>query len=316
MSTSTVIRVEKTKNYTVMSNHHLKNKGLSLKSKGLLSTILSLPDNWNYSIAGLAALCRDGVDTVKSALTELEDAGYISRKRLRNSRGQLAGIEYTVHEIPVREEDNETTENVQMAVTEPEVENPPQAVTEEKPKVENPPQESPLEEKHTLLNTNNILSTNILNTNTPSSTISINNIYGRIRYDELVEENEGMEDVLEAIADVMLEAETSEKECMVNGVKRTPDDIKNKMQKVKKEHIEYVLELLKGNGPEIRNYRLYILTALYNAPAGMAIRRHSGTGTSRVSSAGSPAAGRKNRFHNFDERKTNYDDMMIDITAY
>ncbi|MCL2776311.1 MAG: helix-turn-helix domain-containing protein, partial [Oscillospiraceae bacterium] len=72
-----VFRVEKNKNYTVMSNYHLKDKNLSLKSKGLLSLILSLPEEWNYTTRGLASICKEGVDCIGASLRELETAGYI-----------------------------------------------------------------------------------------------------------------------------------------------------------------------------------------------------------------------------------------------
>lgn len=72
-----VFRVEKNRNYTVMSNVHLKDKGISLKAKGLLSVILSLPEDWNYTTRGLAAICKEGVDSIGAALRELESAGYL-----------------------------------------------------------------------------------------------------------------------------------------------------------------------------------------------------------------------------------------------
>ena len=70
-----VFRIERTRDYTVMSNHHLRNEKLSLKAKGLLSMMLSLPENWNYTTRGLAAICKEGVDAIGGALRELETAG-------------------------------------------------------------------------------------------------------------------------------------------------------------------------------------------------------------------------------------------------
>lgn len=95
-----VFRVHKTKNFTVMSNHHFKEKELSLKSKGLLSLMLSLPESWNYSVAGLVSLSKDGKDGVMSALGELEKFGYLSRKRVQNEKGQFSGVEYHIFEVP------------------------------------------------------------------------------------------------------------------------------------------------------------------------------------------------------------------------
>lgn len=103
-----VFRIHKTENYTVMSNHHFKERGMSLKAKGLLSLMLSLPDTWNYSISGLVTLSKDGKDSVMSALSELEKFGYLSRKQVTNSKGQFSGVEYNIFEIPQSE--NPTSE--------------------------------------------------------------------------------------------------------------------------------------------------------------------------------------------------------------
>ncbi len=111
-----IIRVNKTKNYTVLSNHHFKEKNMSLKAKGLLSLMLSLPDDWNYSIAGLVSLSKDGKDSVMAALAELEKFGYLNRLRTTNSKGQFSGVEYNIYEEPqkdnpVAEKQNEDKQN-------------------------------------------------------------------------------------------------------------------------------------------------------------------------------------------------------------
>ena len=93
-----VFRIEKTRDYTVMANHHLRNTALSLKAKGLLSLMLSLPEDWDYTTKGLARICRDGVDSICATVRELEDAGYIIRERVRNANGRLGSIEYTILE--------------------------------------------------------------------------------------------------------------------------------------------------------------------------------------------------------------------------
>ena len=80
-----VFRIEKTKDYTVMANHHLRNRALSLKAKGLLSLMLSLPDDWDYTTKGLSHICKDGVDSISATVRELERAGYVKRRRLRNA---------------------------------------------------------------------------------------------------------------------------------------------------------------------------------------------------------------------------------------
>ncbi len=95
-----VFRVERTRDYTGMSNHHLKNWMLSLKAKGLLSIMLSLPNEWDYTLRGLAAIIKEGVDSIRQAIRELEEAGYIVRARSRNDKGQLSGTEYVIYEHP------------------------------------------------------------------------------------------------------------------------------------------------------------------------------------------------------------------------
>ena len=122
-----IIRVHKTSNYTVMSNNHFKEKKMSLKAKGLLSLMLSLPDDWDFNLAGLVTLSKDGKDSVMSALSELEKFGYLKRTRLTNSKGQFAGVEYNIYEMPQVEEpvaDNQNSEKQQ----------------EENQNAENPPQ--------------------------------------------------------------------------------------------------------------------------------------------------------------------------------
>ena len=92
-----VFRIERTRDYTVMSNHHLRDKALSLKSKGLLSMMLSLPEDWNYTTRGLAKICKEGVDAIGGALRELEAAGYIVRYQLRDRQGRIRDTEYVIY---------------------------------------------------------------------------------------------------------------------------------------------------------------------------------------------------------------------------
>ena len=133
-----VFRIDKTKDYTVMANHHLRNKALSLKAKGLLSLMLSLPDDWDYTTRGLAMICKDGVDSICSTVRELESAGYIQRRRIRDGHGRLAEIEYTILERPIESASSPKREN-------PVLENPEQV----EPEQEKPEQEKPI----ALLNT-------------------------------------------------------------------------------------------------------------------------------------------------------------------
>lgn len=125
-----VVRVHKNANFTIMSNHHFKEKKMSLKAKGLLSLMLSLPEDWNYSISGLVTLSKDGKDSVMSALGELETFGYLERTRMINSKGQFSGIEYNIYEEPQTKnpvEDNPILDNPILGYTN--AENPPQLNT-------------------------------------------------------------------------------------------------------------------------------------------------------------------------------------------
>lgn len=132
-----VFRIEKTKNYTVMSNHHLKNSNISLKAKGLLSVMLSLPDEWNYTLKGLAHICKEGIDSVRSGICELEKAGYTQRNRLRNDNGKFSDIEYVIYEHPM-----------ENSMKKPELENP----TLDSPTLASPTSDNPILEKTTQLN--------------------------------------------------------------------------------------------------------------------------------------------------------------------
>lgn len=136
-----VFRVEKNSGYTVMSNHHLRNKELTLKAKGLLSQMLSLPDDWDYTLKGLAFINREQIDAIREAVKELETAGYIVRSRERDEKGRLRGADYVIYETPQPASDLPTLEN-------PILDNP----TQDNPALENPTLENPTLENPTQLN--------------------------------------------------------------------------------------------------------------------------------------------------------------------
>lgn len=123
-----IFRINKTKDYSVMSNYHFKNRNLSLKAKGLLSLMLSLPDDWDFTEEGLTVLCSDGLSSVRSAIKELESAGHIVRKRKVDGKGKFKGIQYDIYEKPLCEN----------------------------PKADNPILEKPKAENRTQLNTNKL----------------------------------------------------------------------------------------------------------------------------------------------------------------
>ena len=111
-----VFRVERNKGYTVMSNHHLRNKDLSLKAKGLLSQMLSLPEDWDYTLKGLSLINREQIDAIRAAIRELEQAGYIVRSRERDSQGRLRGADYVIYEQPQPVPDSPTLENPMLDI--------------------------------------------------------------------------------------------------------------------------------------------------------------------------------------------------------
>ena len=164
-----IFRVEKNSNYTVISNYHLRDKNLSLKTIGLLSLILSLPEDWDYTQAGLAAICKDGIDSVRSGLNELEKYGYLEKERERDEKGRVRGTNYRIFEIPKsKREAGQETKTYGPNEESPELENP----ILDSPKLENPILDNPKQDKPTLdepiwektcqLNID-ILNTNLLN---------------------------------------------------------------------------------------------------------------------------------------------------------
>ena len=274
---ATVFRVQKTKDFTVMSNHHLKNKDLSLRSKGLLSFMLSLPEDWDYSLKGLATLNKEGIDAIRSAINELEAFGYIERSRVRNEKGQLGENEYIIHELPISPEPKQT---------EPTLEN---------PTLDNPVQAEPEQGKSTQLNTNKsnteISNTDLLNTYPINSTEPEENgepvkpqqperigmdkilayrqlIKQNIEYDILCQKLNGNIGILNEIVDIITETVCTIREYLtVASEERNAETVKSKLLKLNSEHIEYVIDCMKNNTTDVHDTRKYLLAALFNAPS-------------------------------------------------
>ena len=275
-----VFRIDKTRDYTVMSNHHLRNTELSLKAKGLLSLMLSLPENWDYTTKGLSAICKDGIDSISSCIRELEKHGYIIRERMRNEKGQLTTIEYTILEQPKN--------------TPPEREKP----IRENPVLDIPAQVEPIQENTAQLNTNksNIkeLNTDISNTypiksyqkepEPPKAAQPPKEKSDRIGYDEvetyrqIIKENIDYDvlsvnlnrdaAMLDEIVDLMTETVCTQKSSLVIAGDTYPAAIvKSKLLKLTSEHIEYVIDCMRENTSDIRNIKKYLLAALFNAPS-------------------------------------------------
>ena len=261
-----VFRVEKTKDFTIMCNHHLRNTELSLKAKGLLSLMLSLPEDWDYTTKGLAHICKDGVDSITTALKELERHGYLTRQRLRYENGQLGDIEYTIHEKPVNAEKQEDS---------PKRENPRQV----NPRQAKPEQAEPEQENPAQLNTNQVITNERNNSLRNYQSINLDGMDRmdeREQYRELIRDNLEIDirsqdrhydlDRVNEIVEIMLDAVCSTRPTIrINGEDMPQPVVKSRFLKLDSGHIDYVLQAMNDCPSDIRNIRAYLLTALYNA---------------------------------------------------
>ena len=268
-----VFRIEKAKDYTVMSNHHLRDMSLSLKAKGLLSLMLSLPENWDYTMKGLAHICKDGIDSISGGIRELEAHGYLIRERVRNENGQLGSIEYTILEQPKQP-----------------------APIQEKPIRENPVQanptlDTPVQEEPAQLNIDissnqkskkDISITEISNP-IPSSPPAHRERIGQdemrkresyrqlilenIEYDALTQDDRLDRDRLDELVELMVDTVCSKREMIrIAGDDYPAEVVKSRFLKLNSSHIEYILDRIRENTTYVRNIKKYLLAALYNAP--------------------------------------------------
>ena len=271
-----VFRIEKTSDFTIMSNHHLRNESLSLKAKGLLSLMLSLPENWDYTTKGLAAICKDGVDSICAGVQELERHGYVVRDRVRNAHGQLGAIEYTILERP-REPEAEAPEREEPkqenpVQAEPKRENPEQVFPkQEKPEQGNPAQLSTKESRKELSSTqesNPILSSFPGQMDAIGAYRSV--VLENIGYEILLEDPAVDREKLTEIAFLIVDTVCSEKKSFRIGGETLPaEKVKLQLMKLDSTHVQYVMDCMKENTTKIRNIKSYLLTALYNAPMTM-----------------------------------------------
>ena len=288
-----VFRVEKTKDYTVMANHHLRNTLLSLKAKGLLSLMLSLPENWDYTTKGLSCICKDGIDSINATVKELEEQGYVVRRRIRNEKGQLTSIEYTILEQPKPLDTRESQPKRENPILDkPTLDNPRLGY----PVLEKPELGEPILVKPHQLNTNtsrtNLLNPDLLNIDVSNPNQSIpypikDSTQKLIGYDEIGCENaqevkelvlENLEyecirerykdDRLDEIVDLMVETLCSTKPIInIAGEEYPAQLVKEKLLRINSMHIEYVFHCLDKNTTYIRNIRRYLLATLFNAPS-------------------------------------------------
>ena len=269
-----VFRIEKTRDYTVMSNYHLRDRSLSLKAKGLLSLMLSLPEDWDYTMKGLARICKDGIDSISGGIRELESHGYLVRARVRNENGQLGSIEYTILERP-----KEPAQTPAPIREKPIRENPIQV----KPMLDAPIQENPAQ-----LNTkeqNKELSITQGSSPIPSSPptpreksrIGQDRMRERESYREIILENIDYDmdekldrDRLDELVELMVDTVCSNREMIrIAGDDYPAEVVKSRFLKIDSSHIEYVLERMRENTTYVRNIKKYLLAALYNAPVTM-----------------------------------------------
>ena len=231
-----VIRVEKNKNYTVMSNVHLRDKALSLKAKGLLSLILSLPDDWQYNVKGLAAISKEGRSGITSGLQELEAAGYLERRQLRGEHGKLAQVEYVVFEAPLSTEE-QITEKQNTDLSKYRFNSFRDAA------------EISAEEMRKERETYRQL------------------ILENIEYDILCQDRKLRRDDLDEIVEIMVDTVCANKPFIrVSGEDKPADVVKSRLLKLDSGHIQFVLDCMNENTTKVRNIRQYLLAALYNAP--------------------------------------------------
>ena len=273
-----VYRVQRTRDYTVMSNYHLKDKGLTLKSKGLLSMILSLPEEWNYTTRGLASICKEGVDAIGAALRELEAAGYIVRHKLRDRQGRISDTEYVIYEQP----QPKNPDTPQPDTASPDTENPDMV----KPDTEKPA-ELNIEKSNTEKSitygssTDSIPFRETAAARPPErkgrdamSVTEIENyrelILENIEYDCLKQRYPLYLDDLKEIVELLVETVCAKrKTTRISGADFPHEIVRSRFLKLDSSHIEFVMDCLQKNTTQVRNMKQYLLAVLFNAPTTM-----------------------------------------------
>ena len=274
-----VFRVEKNKGYTVMSNHHLRNHTLSLKAKGLLSQMLSLPDDWDYTLQGLAQINKESINAIREAVRELERAGYIKRSRERDERGCLRGTVYTIYEQPHTEPTPEEPAQALPASENPTLEKP----MLDKPTLENPMQLNTKGRNKEKRNTDQSITDSIpFPSGFPETPVQKRTeakesferyrdlILENIDYDVLASDPHVDREQLDEIVELVQETVCGTRgQIRVAGNDYPAEVVRSKLLKLNSEHIRFVTDCLKQNTTRIRNIRQYLLTVLFNAPSTM-----------------------------------------------
>ena len=266
-----VFRIERTRDYTVMSNHHLRNANLSLKAKGLLSMMLSLPEDWNYTTRGLAKICKEGVDAIGAALRELEGAGYIVRHQRRDKSGRITDTEYVIYEQPQPDLSQPDTAS-------PDTENPDMGIPDTaEPCTENPAQLNTNQTK-TDLSSTEISNPIPSNPPTPAGARMGTDRMGarecyrevildNIEYSYLVQDSHIDREQLDEIVDLIVDTVCSARKVIrIAGDDYPAEVVKSRFMKLDSSHVQYVMDCMKDNTTYVRNIKKYLLAALYNAP--------------------------------------------------
>ena len=268
-----VFRIERTRDYTVMSNHHLRNANLSLKAKGLLSMMLSLPEDWNYTTRGLAKICKEGVDAIGAALRELEAAGYIVRHKLRDRQGRISDTEYVIYEQPqLRKPDTDSPDTENPYMDKPDTEKPAELNIEK----------SNTEKSITYgSSTDSIPFRETAAARPPErkgrdamSVTEIENyrelILENIEYDCLKQRYPLYLDDLNEIVELLVETVCAKrKTTRISGADFPHEIVRSRFLKLDSSHIEFVMDCLQKNTTQVRNMKQYLLAVLFNAPSTM-----------------------------------------------
>ena len=272
-----VFRIERTRDYTVMSNHHLRNANLSLKAKGLLSMMLSLPEDWNYTTRGLAKICKEGVDAIGATLRELEGAGYIVRHQRRDKSGRITDTEYVIYEQP--QPDMSQPDMSQPDTASPDTENPDMV----KPDTEKPA-ELNIEKSNTEKTITYGSSTDSIPFREPAAAqlperkgrdaMSVSEmesyrdlILENIEYDYLCREFSTYREDLDEIVELMVETVCAKrKTTRIAGSDFPHEVVRSRFLKLDSEHIRFVMDGMQKNTTEVRNMKQYLLAVLFNAP--------------------------------------------------
>ena len=278
-----VFRIEKTRDYTVMSNHHLRNTNLSLKAKGLLSLMLSLPENWDYTTKGLARICKDGVDSICAGVRELEEQGYVIRERVRNPNGQLGSIEYTILEQPCPpeqekpERENPVLDNPILGspvLGEPEQGKPAQLNTKESSKQKSKKELSSTEISNPIQsNPQPLTGTPPAETGMGTDRMGAREVYreiilDNIGYEYLIQDSHIDREQLDEIAELIVDTVCSARKTIrIAGDDYPAEVVKSRFMKLDSSHVQYVMDCMAENTTYVRNIKKYLLAALYNAPS-------------------------------------------------